>query len=236
MKITLLTGRTFDFEAALGFEIKVTRSPLARKLTLRIDTKDRLPALTIPKYCSNKKAVEFVRAHQSWIAETLEKLPPSRSFEDGEHITLFGKEYQICHQPDARSGEYTRSGILYVSGEADFLHRRVKDFIKKKAADEFYKRSCRMAEKLGCEVHDICIKDTKSRWGSCSSRNNINYNWRISLAPNFVINYLIAHEVAHLLHQDHSPEFWDTVKQLYPRYKQGRDWLKENGRLLYSYR
>lgn len=173
MKITLLTGRTFDFSAALGFDIKVTRSPLARKLTLRIDAQERIPALTIPKYCTNKKAVEFVRAHQGWIAETLNKLPVVRSFENGETISVFGKEYQICHQPEARRGEYVRSGILYVSGEADFLHRRVKDFIKKKAGEEFYKRSVRLAEKLGCEVHGVCIKDTKSRWGSCSSRNNI---------------------------------------------------------------
>lgn len=236
MKITLLTGRTFDFSAALGFDIKVTRSPLARKLTLRIDAQERIPALTIPKYCTNKKAVEFVRAHQGWIAETLDKLPAVRSFENGETISVFGKEYQICHQPEARRGEYVRSGILYVSGEADFLHRRVKDFIKKKAGEEFYKRSVRLAEKLGCEVHGVCIKDTKSRWGSCSSRNNINYNWRVSLAPDFVINYLVAHEVSHLLHQDHSPEFWATVKKLCPRYEQGRSWLKEHGRDLYLYR
>lgn len=112
MKITLLTGRTFDFSAALGFDIKVTRSPLARKLTLRIDAQERIPALTIPKYCTNKKAVEFVRAHQGWIAETLNKLPVVRSFENGETISVFGKEYQICHQPEARRGEYSPLGYL----------------------------------------------------------------------------------------------------------------------------
>ena len=236
MKITLLTGKTFDFAQALGFDIKVTRSPLARKLTLRIDTKDRIPALTIPKYCTNKKALSFVKSNQSWIVESLSKLPILRSFEDGETISLFGKEYQICHQPNARKGEYTKSGILYVSGDKEFLHRRVKDFIKKKASDEFYKRSLRLADKIDCHVCDVCIKDTKSRWGSCSSNCNINYNWRIALAPSFVINYLIAHEVSHLLHQDHSSNFWNIVQELCPRYKEGREWLKEHGKELYQYR
>ena len=103
------------------------------------------------------------------------------------------------------------------------------------AAMYFY-RNFQDERAYGMAIYHIAHNEPESRWGSCSSRNNINYNWRVSLAPNFVINYLIAHEVAHLLHQDHSPAFWDTVKQLCPRYKQGRDWLKENGRTLYSYR
>ena len=92
-----------------------------------------------------------------------------------------------------------------------------------------------MAEKIGCQVKNVAIKDTKSRWGSCSTLDNINYNWRIALAPEFVISYLIAHEVSHLRHQDHSKEFWQCVKSLFPRCGEGRLWLKQHGKDLYLY-
>lgn len=236
MKITLLTGRTFDFSAALGFEIKVSKSARARKLTLRIDNKNRTPALTIPRFCSNKKALEFVKANQDWIFETINKLPDLHDFANGEEISLFGKPCRIEHHPEARCGENFADGILSVCGEAEFLHRRVKDFIKKSAQKEFLKKSRRLAAKIGCQVNEVYIKDAKTRWGSCSSQNNINYSWRIALAPQFVIDYLIAHEVSHLLHQNHSDEFWNCVTSLCPDCGAGRNWLKTHGRELYAYR
>lgn len=235
MKITLLTGRTFDFSAALGFEIKVTKSPRARKLTLRIDNKERIPALTIPRYCSNKKALEFVQMHQEWIFEHLNRLPALQYFFDGQELLLFGKPCRIEHHPEARRGETFKDGILSVSGEPEFLHRRVKDFIKKTAHSEFSKRSQKIATKLGCKINEISIKDTKSRWGSCSNHKNINYNWRVALAPEYVINYLVAHEVSHLLHQDHSTHFWDCVANICPQCGAGRNWLKSHSKELYMY-
>ena len=115
------------------------------------------------------------------------------------------------------------------------MHRRIKDFIKKKAKDEFYKRSKKYAKKLGEEINDITIKDTKSRWGSCSTRGCINYNWRIAMAPADVIEYLVCHEVSHLKHPDHSAAFWQTVRFLCPNYEQSRHWLKIRGKTLYQY-
>lgn len=235
MKITLLTGKTFDIRQALNMDIKIIKSKKAKRLTLRIDAKERMPVLTVPYRCSSKKAIDFVEEHNQWIKECLAKIPCPKCFEDGEKISLFGKTYTIQHVPQARRGVYIENDIIYVSGAKEFLHRRLCDYIKKAAQKEFSHKSRQLAKKIGCTIKSVCIKDTKSRWGSCSSLNNINYNWRIALAPDFVIDYLLAHEVSHLLHQDHSRSFWQCVKNLHPRCSEGKLWLKNHGKELYQY-
>lgn len=236
MKITLLTGKIYDIQEALGIDIKIVPARSVTKLTLRIDSKERIPVLSLPTFCSRKKAIDFVNNNMDWILETLNKLPKRKSFEDGERISLFGQDVVITHSPDARCGVRLEDGKLIVSGGAEFLHRRVKDYIKKRAATDFYQHSRLLAEKIGCRLTGVSIKDTKSRWGSCSTLNHINYSWRIALAPQTAIDYLLAHEVAHLKHQNHSPEFWKCVGFLYSDWKKGRDWLHQNGRILYTYR
>ena len=235
MKITLLTGKTFDIKEAVGMDIKIVQSANSHKLILHIDNKERIPVLSIPKYCTRRHAINFVNENMDWILETLQKLPERKYFSDGETISLFGQKIKISHQPSARCGARLEDGILIVSGGAEFLHRRVKDYIRKSAEKEFFVLSSFLAAKIGCKINDICIKDTKSRWGSCSSLNNINYNWRIALAPKYVIDYMMAHEVSHLKHQDHSPAFWQCVAELDKDWQKGRDWLQKNGRILYTY-
>lgn len=239
MRITLLTGKTSDLpqkiQNELDFPIKIISSPRAGKLTLRIDSKERLPVLSVPQRCPVKKAVDFVNFHKEWIFDSLKKIPDSKTFEDTETFSLFGRLVTICHNPKLRKGVFLENNILYVSGEKEFLHRRVRDFIKKQAKNIFYTKSQELAQKIGCRVKDVTIKDTKSRWGSCSSMCNINYSWRIALAPEFVINYLIAHEVSHLKHQDHSRNFWNCVRALEPECSRGRLWLKQHGKELYLY-
>lgn len=237
MKITLLSGRTFDINANLGFDMKVIYSKRSRKLTLRIDKKERIAVLTIPKYCSQKKAVSFVESHQDWVLDNLRKIPEAKVFKNHDVISLFGKEYTIEHsQLRGNTRLDKKNNILYVSGGIEFLHRRVKDFIKKLALEEFTHRSAKVADKIGKKIHNICIKDTKSRWASCSTLNNINYSWRLALAPEYVIRYIVAHEVSHLKHQDHSAYFWALVEFLEEDMQKGRDWLTEKGHLLYIYK
>lgn len=234
MKITLLSGRTFDFAAELGFAIKVVKSPLAKRLTLRIDEKNRIPVLTLPRYCSSRKAVEFVDNHRDWIQNMLARIPVAGQFENGESISVMGQKVIISHNSKQR-GAVLQDGFLIIGGEPEFLHRRVCDFLKKYAAKELYKLSLRKAKQIDCSVHHVVLKDTKSRWGSCSSKSNINYNWRIVLAPTHVIDYLVSHEVAHLAHPDHSQAFWDCVAFLCPDYENGRRWLKIRGKELYRW-
>ncbi len=235
MKITLLTGKTYNIQEAFEFPLKVIKSPRAKRLTLRIDAKEHCPVLTLPPRCTQKQAIEFVNLHYNWIAEGLQSLPQRQKFASGQNISLFGKEVQICHAPEKRWGARVEKGVLYVSGDSEFTHRRVKDFIKKEAQAKFFKLSQKLAAKIACQVHDVVIKDTKSRWGSCSSLGNINYNWRLALAPQFVIDYIIAHEVSHLKHQNHSAVFWQCVASLCPNFEQGQSWLKQHGKELYVF-
>lgn len=237
MKITLLTGRTFDINAEFDFEIKVIKSHNSAKLILRIDKKDRAVILSLPKYCSQKKAISFVKENEKWIKSALEKIPEVRDFAIGDKINIFGTEY-IIEQSSTRGGTRLdkENNIFYVSGSVEFVHRRVKDYIKKIALDEFYTRSCKVAQKIEKKVNSVCIKDTKSRWASCSSLNNINYSWRLALAPDFVIDYIVAHEVCHLAHQNHSSNFWELVYKIEYNAAKGRKWLSDNGQSLYLYR
>jgi len=235
MKITLLTGKTFDISQEIGMDIKVVPSRSGGKLVLRIDSKEHIPVLSVPRFCSRKKAINFVNENMGWLLVNLNKLPKQKKFADGEVISLFGEQVVIKHQPQTRGGVWLKDGELNVSGGAEFLHRRVKDYIKQRAAREFYIQSQNLAQRIGCRVNGVSIKDTKSRWGSCSSLQHINYSWRIALAPQFVINYLLAHEVAHLKHADHSHKFWLCVADLEPDWQKGNDWLKHHGKDLYIY-
>lgn len=235
MKITLLTGKTFDISSEVGIDIKVIRSERIGKLILRIDSKERIAVLSVPRFCSQKRAVKFVNENMDWILQSLAKLPQIKRFTDGEKLSLFGQQVTISHRPQEKGGVWLEDNLLCVSGEAGFLHRRVRDYIRRRAGDEFYVRSKDLAEKIGCKLNGVTIKDTKTRWGSCSSLNNINYSWRIALAPDFVIEYLLAHEVSHLKHHDHSDDFWKCVAELCPEWSKGNSWLRRYGKNLYAY-
>lgn len=234
MKITLLTGKIFNLSDIFGFEIKTIKTPLAKRLTLRIDEKNRIPVLTIPENCSKKKAISFINSHLDWIKQTLSKLPPAQKFTTNQQISFMGKKITIIHSPERRDA-FLDNDTLLVGGNIEFLHRRTADYIKKHAQLCLYDLSKHYAEKLNCKIKNVTLKDTKSRWGSCSNKNNINYNWRIAMAPYFVIEYLVCHEVSHLAHQNHSPAFWECVANLCPQYKEARNWLKEQGKTLYRF-
>lgn len=236
MKITLLTGRIFDLENEFDFPLQINSAWKNKRLSLRVDTRGRRVVVNVPKLCGVNKVREFIVKNINWIEAHLDEIPPQKEFEDGKIISFLGCEIKLCHLPDSLKSAYMDGGILYVGGEKVFFHRRVKDFIKKEAKKDFWKRSKALADKLGCPLENVTLKDTKSRWGSCSSLNNINYNWRIALAPEYVIDYLMAHEVSHLRHRDHSDGFWACVKTLYPQADRGRMWLKTHGMQLYQYR
>lgn len=236
MKITLLTGKTYNLENEFDFPLQINAAWKNRRLTLRIDSKSRKVVLSMPKICPLGKARQFIQNHLDWIEEHLTQLPPLKDFSDGDKILILGQEILLKHVPDSLRATHLQNGILHVGGDQAFFHRRVKDYIKREAKKDFARRSQILAQKLGCKLENVVLKDTKSRWGSCSGLNNINYNWRIALAPECVIDYLMAHEVAHLKHRDHSPAFWRCVKTLYAGASIGRNWLKTHGSELYMYR
>lgn len=234
MKITLLTGKTFDFSKEFDFEIKVKKLPTAKKLVLRIDEKNHCAVLSVPKYCSKKQALKFLQDNEDWIVNCLAKLPKLTDFSDGDEISFFGEKYKITHENNHK-GTCFEGSLLKVGGDKHFLHRRVKDFLKKEAVDRLAEISLQKAHIIDAKIASVSVKDTKSRWGSCSTKGNINYNWRIVMAPKDVIDYLVCHEVSHLKHPNHSTDFWNTVESLCPSCKDSRRWLKIRGKELYKY-
>ncbi len=234
MKITLLNGRPFDYQAFCGFPIKVITSAKAKRLTLRIDEKIHLPILTLPRRCSVAKAKEFLALHRDWIINMMGRLPRAQTFCSGDEIIFFGETYRIIHCPQNR---YTVlvNNTLQISGDSEFLHRRTIDFLKKQTLNRLTDMTLQKAASIEKKVSSVTIKDTKSRWGSCSTLGNINYNWRICMAPPEVIDYLVCHEVSHLKHPNHSSAFWQCVEKLCPHYQAHRLWLKKHGRSLYKY-
>lgn len=235
MKITLLTGKIFDIETRTDLPVKAVRSARCRRLSLRIDTKERKAVLTVPPLTTAWRALRFIEANRAWIEEHLQKIPENKPFFDGQEISLFGNLLRIVHNPQLKGGVLVKNNVLEVSGNVEFLSRRVVDFIKQEAQKYMLELSRQKAAMIDCRVNRVIMKDTKSRWGSCSTLNNINYNWRIALAPLEVIDYLVAHEAAHLKHHDHSREFWNCVKNLSPQAAAGRRWLKLNSHLLYAF-
>ena len=234
MKITLLNGKDFDYQSYCGFNLKVIKNSKIKKLSLRIDEKLHLPVLNIPQNYSHKKVLSFIDAHHDWIINSISRLPDICHFQNGNIFSFFGQEYTLIHAPENKTSKF-ENNTLKICGDIEFLHRRTTDFLKKQTLQKLSDLSIKIAKSIDCKISHLSIKDTKSRWGSCSTSGKICYNWRICMAPIGVINYLVCHEISHLKHPNHSADFWNCVQSLCPNYKEMRRWLKSNGKTLYKY-
>ena len=186
--------------------------------------------LTLPVLCPKSMAQNFLRQHQDWI-DAHQYAPEDLVFTDGMIISVLGQSVQICHKP-SQKGTGIENDKLYVAGDKAFLNRRVTDFIKRQTGAYIDKRARELASQIGQKIHRITLKDTTSRWGSCSAAGNLNFCWRLGLAPLFVLDYIIAHEVAHLQEMNHSLHFWRVVAMLCDRRSEAEIWLRRNGQSL----
>ena len=122
-----------------------------------------------------------------------------------------------------------------MAGDADFTERRVHDYLKREARKDLHKSSLEYAEELGVRVKRVSIRDQSSRWGSCTSAGSLSFSWRLILAPPYVLDYLAAHEVAHLVEMNHSPRFWRVVARVCPSVERAKNWLDTYGNDLHRY-
>ena len=217
-----------------GIDIEVIRKKGKRTLSLRIDNKTGLPQLSIPFLCPLFMAKSFVQAHLVWLKTSIEMAPAKQCFQDGMSISVLGENVIITHTND-RCLTHISDGKLIVSGLKEHLHRRVKDFIKKQTYDYICAKAFEIAESANKNISKITIRDTSSRWGSCSSSHGLSFCWRLGLAPTFVLDYVIIHEVAHLSYMDHSALFWGHVKALGGQTQKAKKWLSENAHYLHSF-
>jgi predicted metal-dependent hydrolase len=137
---------------------------------------------------------------------------------------------------EASPGEGDESmPVLSVSGHFEHAPRRLENWLRKRAAEAIRARVDSHCESLGLSCRRIGVRDQKSRWGSCSSNGNLSFSWRLIMAPPHVLDYVAAHEVAHLREMNHSPRFWALVRRAVPEYEKAQGWLKANGQELHCY-
>ena len=220
--------------------VRVRRHRQARRYTLRIAAATREVVLTIPPRGTMKEAREFAQKHGGWIAARLGRLPEAVPFAHGIVVPLRGKPHRIDHRRGVRGTVWTESvgdsePLLCVAGEAPHVDRRISDFLRREAKRELEAASLRYAEELGVDIRRVAVRDQASRWGSCSTAGVLSYSWRLILAPAFVLNYLAAHEVAHLVEMNHSSRFWRLVRRLCPDHERAKTWLDVHGSDLHRY-
>jgi len=221
------------------YRIRLRRHPRARRYTLRVDAAARDAILTMPTRGTLKAARDFALKHGGWIAARLSRLPKAAPFADGAVVPLRGVPHRIEHRPAMRGTVWTETGeagnLLCVTGGAPHIDRRIADFLKREARRDLDAASRRHARSIGVTIKRISVRDQTSRWGSCSSSGALSYSWRLILTPPLVLDYLAAHEVAHLAELNHSPRFWRLVKRLYPQAERAKVWLDANGTDLHRY-
>ncbi len=215
-------------------ELYFTKDRRAKSIRLRLNKKGEV-VLTAPFFCSERKALDFAWANIDWIRTQRAQIPQQHIFADGMEITVLGQPVTIRHEPMARRGAWIVDGVLHVSGDLDFLHRRTRDFLKKEMLRYVTTEAARLAAQTGQTVGKITIRDTSSRWGSCSSKHDLNFCWKLVLAPQFVLNYIIAHEVAHLTEMNHGDRFWRLVGQINDDRARAQSWLRKHGRVIQSW-
>lgn len=215
--------------------LSVRRSGRARRILLRIDRNARSAELVLPSGASLAEGRKFAESKSLWLRNRLATVPQGKPFAPGSMIPILGEDHELRHTPDRRSGVVQEDGALLVSGEIDFFSRRVTDWLRREAKRRIVELVHEKAARIGRKVRRITVRDQQSRWGSCSSEGNLNFSWRLIFTPPEVLDYVVAHEVAHLQEMNHGPAFWGLVDSLTDHTAHGRSWLRNYGPNLHAY-
>jgi len=223
---------------ALGVPVRLSVNPRARRLSIRIDGRAGEAVLVAPSERRLADAVAFARTRASWMRDRLAERPQGSPLEPGATIPLFGQDTRLIAAGGAGAARLIDASdgpIIQSGGEGEAFARRVENLLKRLARQVLVERTEHHLRTLGQRSVKVSIADTKSRWGSCSPHNrSIRYSWRVIMAPPAVADYLAAHEVAHLVHADHSPAYWSVVQTLVGDHRPFRKWLRENGPALHA--
>lgn len=212
--------------------VRWRRCRRARRISLRIDPRAGTVVVTLPLRAAREAGLALLQTHASWVVGRLAALPCVVSFDENATVLVAGRPHVIRHVPEARRGVWIDAGEIRVSGERAFLARRVADFLRAEARARLAALVTRIAtDAAGRDLMPsrLVIKDTSTRWGSCSSERVVMFSWRLVMAPPEIQHYVVAHELAHLCHLDHGAGFWLLVDQLTPHRAHAEAWLKRHG-------
>ncbi len=242
--------------AGLDQPVCLRRTPRARRLSLRINEAKRGAVLTMPPYASYAEAGDFLARHFDWLQSRLAELPSPVPFIDGANIPLRGEQHElrIVGKAQGRTKVWYESGMegagslgsggatrapamnrICVIGPAATAPIRLVRWLKAEARDDISRQVAHHAQALDVTPARLSIRDQSTRWGSCSATGALSFSWRLILAPSFVLDYVAAHEVAHLRELNHSDRFWTLVRDTMPRLDEARTWLRKHGPRLHQY-
>ncbi|WP_101066970.1 M48 family metallopeptidase [Roseovarius salinarum] len=213
--------------------LTLRRSSRARRISLRVSGLDGRVTLTVPTGVREAEALDFARSKAGWLRDRLRRQPGRVRVAAGAEVPYRGEGVRITPADGRRVRLH--GDTLLVPGDADGTAARVRAFLREQARARLAAASDRHASALGRAHGRITLRDTRSRWGSCSSAGRLMYSWRLIMAPDPVLDYVAAHEVAHLEEMNHSPAFWRIVADLCPGFDGPRRWLRENGAALHRY-
>lgn len=225
----------------IGVPVEVRRHHAARRFTLRVSKTRRAVVVTVPPRARMDDAGSFLNKHIDWVRERLGNVPESVPFASGSLIPLRGRAHRVTLVPAERGrpivsvDEGASVMRLLVSGRPEHVPRRLKDWLLEQAKSDLDARVTFHAKALGVRARRICLRDQQTRWGSCSANGVLSFSWRLILAPPYILDYVAAHEVAHLLEMNHGPRFWKLVTRGVPRLEEAKAWLRNEGSDLHRY-
>lgn len=215
-------------------EITLRRSARARRFSLRVSRVDGRITLSLPQRARESEAMEFARAQEGWLRNALARMPRVDLVGIGAEIPIEGQSLRLV----AGAGRkiIMQDDSLVIPGDPALAGARVQAWLKALARDRLVAASDHYAAQIGRTVARVTLRDTRSRWGSCSHEGALMYSWRLVMAPPSVLRYVAAHEVAHMVEMNHSDRFWAVVDQLYPGWQAQRRWLHSQGTGLHALR
>lgn len=216
-----------------GQQVQLRRSVRARRLVLRVPRDGAAPVLTMPHNLPLAQGHAFLEERADWLRQAVSRVPPLRIVTAGSVLPVEGRPLTLTPAPCRVAGIEGDRLLIPAARPAGPV---VQAFLRSVAHRRLLIACDRYADLLGRPYRILALRDTRSRWGSCSHDGRLMFSWRLAMAPPEVLAYVAAHEVAHLLHMDHSARFWAAVAQLMPDYPTRRGWLRQNGSDLQAWR